>query len=53
MTTALELFGVLCLAALAFCIWPPAALGVFGVAALGASYALEKVARKPRGGDRE
>ena len=49
MTTALELFGVLCLAALAFFIWPPAALGVVGVAAIGASYARERA----RGGDRK
>ena len=41
MTTALDLLGVLCFAALAFMVWPPAALGVLGVAALVASYALE------------
>lgn len=34
MTTFLDLLGVTCLAALAFFIWPPAALGVIGAAAL-------------------
>lgn len=34
MTTFLDLLGVACIAALAFFIWPPAALGVIGVAAL-------------------
>ena len=40
----LDLLGVLCLSALAFLIWPPAALGVIGVSALVASWAME---RKP------
>jgi hypothetical protein len=34
MTTVLDLIGVTCLAALAFFVWPPACLGVIGVAAL-------------------
>ncbi len=40
----LDLLGVLCLAVLAFLVWPPAALGVVGVSALVASWAME---RKP------
>lgn len=47
MTTVLDLLGVACLALLAFFIWPPAALGVVGVAALASSYAIER-----RGGER-
>lgn len=38
----LDIFGVLCLAGLAFIVWPPAALGVVGVAALVASWAMER-----------
>lgn len=34
MTTFLDLLGVACLTVLAFFVWPPAALGVVGVAAL-------------------
>lgn len=36
----LDLLGVACLAGLAFFAWPPAALGVIGVAALAASWRL-------------
>jgi hypothetical protein len=38
LTTFLDLLGVVCLAALAFFIWPPASLGVVGVAALFMSW---------------
>jgi len=38
LTTFLDLLGVACLAALAFFIWPPAAFGVVGVAALAMSW---------------
>ena len=38
----LDLFGVLCLTALAFLVWPPAALGVLGASALVASWAMER-----------
>lgn len=38
MDTALEVAGVLCIAAFAFFIWPPAALLVLGAACLVASY---------------
>lgn len=38
----LDLLGILCLAALAFLIWPPAALGVVGVSALAASWTMER-----------
>lgn len=37
-TTFLELFGVFCLAAFAFFLWPPACLLVVGVAALWVSW---------------
>jgi len=40
-TAALDLLGAACLAALAFFVWPPAALGVVGVGALVASWKLE------------
>jgi hypothetical protein len=42
LTTFLDLLGVACLAVLAFFVWPPAALGVVGVAALASSYALTR-----------
>lgn len=48
MTTFLDLLGVACLALLAFFVWPPAAAGVIGLAALAASYRIES----RRGGDR-
>jgi len=38
LTTFLDLLGVTCLAALAFFVWPPACLGVIGVAALAMSW---------------
>lgn len=38
LTDFLDLLGVLCLTSLAFLIWPPAALGVFGVACIVASW---------------
>lgn len=38
----LDLLGVVCLAALAFLVWPPAALGVIGVSALVASWSMER-----------
>lgn len=38
----LDLLGVACLAVLAFLVWPPAALGVVGVAALLASWSMER-----------
>lgn len=41
LTTFLDLLGVVCLAVLAFFVWPPAALGVVGAAALASSYVIE------------
>lgn len=38
MTTVLDILGIVCVAAFAYFIWPPAALGVVGVAALLASW---------------
>lgn len=40
LTTALDLLGTALLAACAFFVWPPAALGVLGVAALVISWQL-------------
>lgn len=37
LTTALDLLGVACLAAFAWCIWPPAALLVIGAACIAVS----------------
>lgn len=34
LTTLLDVLGVVCIAAFAFFVWPPAALGVVGAAAL-------------------
>lgn len=38
MTTYLDLLGVVCLALMAFAIWPPLCLGVIGVSALAMSW---------------
>jgi hypothetical protein len=46
LTTFLDLFGVACLAALAFFVWPPACLGVAGVAALLMSWNLARKASR-------
>ena len=46
-TTYLDILGVLCLALLAFAIWPPACLGVVGTAALLASYVNRPARRRP------
>jgi hypothetical protein len=37
LTTILDLIGIACLAAFAFFVWPPACLGVIGLAALAVS----------------
>ena len=42
LTTVLDLFGVVCLAAFAWFVWPPAALLVVAVAALFASWSLQR-----------
>lgn len=42
LTTVLDLFGVVCLAAFAWFVWPPAALLVVAVAALLASWSLQR-----------
>jgi hypothetical protein len=44
----LDLLGAACLAGLAYFAWPPAALGVIGVAALAASW---RISSTPKGDD--
>lgn len=41
-TSLLELFGIACLAAFAYYVWPPAALLVVGVAALVLAWAANR-----------
>lgn len=42
MTTVLDILGALLLAALAFFVWPPLALGVLGVSCLVASWVAQR-----------
>lgn len=44
-TDVLEILGVLCLVGFAFLIWPPAAIGVAGVALISSSYFLSRRGR--------
>lgn len=41
-TTVLDLIGIVCLVAFAWCVWPPAALLVAGVAAVVASWVAQR-----------